>query len=219
MLIKRKNNKEKKKLNRSQLLYVGSFLILLGMVIAGSINMIRLANDKMEDFKIKEFYEEQEKIDTNVIEEIPEEDSSKKVVNTPNYIAVIKIPKIKLEKGLCSKGSSCNKVNNNIQILNESTYPDVVNGNFILAGHSGSGYTAFFKDVYKLKLDDEIYVVYGGFEYKYKIVNMYDIEKTGTANIIRNKEKSTLTLVTCRHNTDKQIIVISELVERAEYNG
>ena len=70
-----------------------------------------------------------------------------------------------------------------------------------------------------LKIDDEIYVIYGGFQYKYKIVNIYDIEKTGTANIIRNKEKTTLTLVTCRHNTNKQIIVISELVERTEYNG
>ena len=41
---------------------------------------------------------------------------------------------------------------------------------------------------------------------------MYDIEKTGTANIIRNKEKTTLTLITCRHNTNKQIVVICELI-------
>ena len=41
--------------------------------------------------------------------------------------------------------------------------------------------------------------------------NIYDIEKTGKAQIIRNKNASTLTLVTCRHNTNRQIIVICEL--------
>ena len=92
--------------------------------------------------------------------------------------------------------------------------PDVENGNFILAGHSGSGYTAFFKNLHKLNNDDLVSVFYGGYEYKYKVVNIYDVEKTGTANIIRNKDKTTLTLITCRHNTNKQIIVICELVER-----
>ena len=45
---------------------------------------------------------------------------------------------------------------------------------------------------------------------------MYDIEKTGSANIIRNANKSTLTLVTCRHNTNKQIIIICELEEKVQ---
>ena len=132
---------------------------------------------------------------------------------------LLKYPKIGVEKGLCKKGSYCNNVNNNIQILDDADYPDEATGNFILAGHSGNGRAAYFRNVYKLEKDDSISVIYGGFEYKYKIVNIYDIEKTGTANIIRNREKNTLTLVTCRQNTNKQIIVISELVERVEYNG
>ena len=40
-----------------------------------------------------------------------------------------------------------------------------------------------------------------------------DIEKTGKAKIIRNNNVNTLTLVTCRHNTNNQIIVICELKE------
>ena len=84
--------------------------------------------------------------------------------------------------------------------------PDKENGNVILAGHSGSGRTAFFKNLYKLETDDEVSIFY--------VVNQYDIEKTGTANIVRNAEKSTLTLITCRHNTNKQIIYICELVEK-----
>ena len=44
--------------------------------------------------------------------------------------------------------------------------------------------------------------------------DFYDIDKTGTANIVRNAEKNTLTLITCRHNTNKQIVYICELVEK-----
>ena len=67
----------------------------------------------------------------------------------------------------------------------------------------------------EISVSNEEYIAVNGAEYKYKVVNMYDIEKTGTANIIRNANKSTLTLVTCRHNTNKQIIIICELVEKA----
>ena len=38
--------------------------------------------------------------------------------------------------------------------------PDKENGNVILAGHSGSGRTAFFKNLYKLETDDEVSIFY-----------------------------------------------------------
>lgn len=217
MRIEKENNK--KKFKKSQLIIVGSLLVLLGGCIICGKYVYNYFLDRVEDIKIEEFYNEQENIDTEVIEETTEKVEESKQETKIDYVAVIKIPKIGLEKGLCKKGSYCNNVSQNIQILKESSYPDVANGNFILAGHSGNGRTAYFKNVYKLDKDDEISIIYGGFEYKYKIVNIYDVEKTGTASIVRNREKTTLTLVTCRHNTNKQIIVISELVERTEYNG
>ena len=220
MLLRKTENKINKSSKKSQLAIFGSLILIIGGIsLIGGKYLYNFCLEKEEDFKIEEFYEEQKEIDTNVIEDTTEQKEETKTESKVEYVPVIKIPKIGVEKGLCKKGTSCNNVNKNIQILNEATYPDVANGNFILAGHSGNGRTAYFRNVDKLKTDDEIYVVYGGFQYKYKIVNIYDIEKTGTANIIRNKEKTTLTLVTCRHNTNKQIIVISELVERTEYNG
>ena len=213
-MLKRKENNSKGK--KSQLILVGSLLILLGISVIGGKYLYNYLLDRAEDIKIEEFYEEQEAIDDeDVGEEIPTEEEKEEAPkqDTTNYIAVIKIPKIGLEKGLCDKGSYCNNVNRNIQILKESTYPDTENGNFILAGHSGNGRISYFRNLYKLSQDDEVSIFYQGKEYKYKVVNMYDIEKTGTANIIRNKEKTTLTLITCRHNTNKQIVVICELVE------
>lgn len=214
-MLKRKENKNNSKGRKSQLIIVGSLLILIGISAVGGKYLYNHLLDKAEDIKIEEFYEIQEEITDEVMpEEIPTEEKKETTTqDNTNYVAVIKIPKIGLEKGLCEKDSSCNNVNKNIQILKESTYPDIANGNFILAGHSGNGRVSYFKNLNKLAQDDEISIFYQGKEYKYKVVNMYDIEKTGTANIIRNKEKTTLTLITCRHNTNKQIVVICELVE------
>ena len=214
-MLKRKENKNNSKGKKSQLIIVGSLLILMGIAVVGGKYLYNYLLDRAEDIKIEEFYEVQETIDDEtIVDEQPTEEKQEETKqDNTNYIAVIKIPKIGLEKGLCEKDSYCNNVNRNIQILKESTYPDIANGNFILAGHSGTGRVSYFRNLNRLSQDDEVSIFYQGKEYKYKVVNMYDIEKTGTANIIRNKEKTTLTLITCRHNTNKQIVVICELVE------
>lgn len=214
MLKQRKENKVKG--SKSQLIIVGSLLILIGISLVGGKYLYKYFLDRNEDLKIEEFYEKQEEIS-----ETPESNENTEEVKTEekqettraDYVAVIKIPKINLEKGLYAKDSSLNNVNKNIQILKESSYPDVATGNFILAGHSGNGRVSYFRKLDKLNRDDEVSIFYGGSEYKYKVVNIYDIEKTGTANIVRNAEKTTLTLITCRHNTNKQIVIICELVE------
>lgn len=214
---KRKNQTNNRK---KGLILIGSFLILSGICLVGSKYIYNYLQDKKEETLIDNFYEDQKDITIETVVETDEEQievvETPVVKSTPNYVAVIKIPKINLEKGICNKGTSCNNVNRNIQILNEADYPDKENGNFILAGHSGTGKVAYFKNLYKLELDDDISVFYGGKEYKYKVKNIYDIDKTGTADIVRNTNKTTLTLITCRQGTKKQIIFICELVEKVE---
>ena len=218
MLLKKE--KVNKKNSKSQLFVVGSLLIILSIGLFSFDRLSYFHKINNEKKEIKTFYEKQEIIDNNETDTINDNNNSTnkgKSVNS-KYIAVLKIPKINLEKGLVSKDDKNNKVNKNIQILKESNMPDETNGNVILAAHSGTSRVAFFKNLYKLDLNDEIYITYKGYTYTYKIVNIYDIEKTGKANIIRNKEKSTLTLISCRQKTNKQIIVISELIERDDYN-
>lgn len=215
---KTKNNNQ----GKGQLLIVGSFLIIIGIGILGGKIVNNYLDKKQEKDLINDFYEQQEEyvVDVPVMEEelVKEEvaeQEEKKETTTPNinYIAVIKIPKIGLEKGLASKGSYWNNVNRNIEILSESDMPDVDKGNVILASHSGNSSISYFRKLNKLQNDDIVSIVYNGKEYKYKMVNSYEIEKNGYAHIVRNAEKSTLTLITCKHNTDKQIVVICELVE------
>ncbi|MGN1341721.1 MAG: sortase [Bacilli bacterium] len=210
--IKEKNNKGSK----SQLIIVGSFLILLSISIV-SINLFTdYINKQKEKDLIKQYYETEEYVvDVPIMEEeiVQEEQQVENKKEEINYIAVIKIPKIGLEKGLASKDSYWNNVNRNIQILSESDMPDVENGNVILAGHSGNSGVSYFRKLNKLQIDDTVSISYQGKEYVYKMVNSYEIEKNGYAHILRNAEKTTLTMITCKHNTNKQLVVICELVE------
>ena len=130
-----------------------------------------------------------------------------------NYIAVLKIPKIGLERGLVDPNSYLNNVNYNLEFIKGSSMPDQENGNVIIAGHSGSARISYFRKLDQLVIGDKASLNYKGKVYNYKIVDIYDIDKTKTVEIKRKKNKSTLTLITCRHNTKKQIVVIAELIK------
>ncbi len=212
-MIKKEKNKKKFK---SQFFVIGSLSILVGISIIGYhiYSDYRLKN--IEDNNIQEFFNEEQNEET-IQEEVFVEVENKKVDETNyDYIAVLEIPKINLKRGL-SQDKYYNNVNRNVEILKGSTMPNISKGNFILAGHSGSGRVAYFRNLNKLTIGDISYIYYGGIKYTYKVNNIYDIEKTGTATITRDLNKTTLTMITCRHNTNKQIVIISELINQESY--
>ena len=198
------------KRNKSWLIIIGSFLILGGAGLIGYDYYSNKLMDNEENKAIEEFYqveEVEEIIEEPKQEEVKEEKQEEKI----NYIAVLKIPKIKLVRGLVDRNSYLNNVKYNVEILKDSASPEEQNGNVILAAHSGNARISYFRNLGKLVLGDDISLEYKSKIYKYKIVDIYLIDKTGTAEIIRNKNKNTLTLITCKHNTNKQIIIIAEL--------
>lgn len=207
--------KRKKEKNKSQLYIIGSLLLLIGISILSFKFYIYYKDVKLEKNILNEFYEEQEVIKENIddLNEDNQVEVKEEIIDTTNYVAVLKIPKINLEKGLVAKDSIDNNVEKNIQILNESSMPDKENGNVILAGHNGNGSTSYFRNIHKLSLDDEVSIYYNGYEYKYKVMNSYKVKKTGQVDIVRNNDKNTLTLITC-YGEDKQLIVVCELIER-----
>ena len=172
------------------------------------LSLIILDNNDAREYLVKRLKENIDDLKEDNQVEVKEE-----IIDTTNYVAVLKIPKINLEKGLVSKNSIDNNVEKNIQILNESSMPDKENGNVILAGHNGNGSTSYFRNIHKLSLDDEVSIYYNGYEYKYKVMNSYKVKKTGQVDIVRNNDKNTLTLITC-YGEDKQLIVVCELIER-----
>lgn len=133
------------------------------------------------------------------------------------YIAVLKIPKINLERGLVSKDSKYNNVYKNVTILYESDMPDIKNGNVILASHAGSSSVAYFKKLYRLEKNDEVYIFYNGLKYTYIVNNITEVDKDGKIIISRIPNENLLTLITCKIGTKKQIVIVCKLKESEEY--
>ena len=155
----------------------------------------------------------------NVEEEPAVEEPTEEVKEDNNnyiyeeYLGVLDIPKINFYKGFYSKTSSLNNVQFNLFVLKESDYPDVVNGNLIIAGHSGNYSNSYFNDLYKLSIDDTVTVHYQGKDYIYKITKIYNEKKTGTVRILRNRNKTSLTLITCTNGDNyHKTIYIAELI-------
>lgn len=155
----------------------------------------------------------------NVEEEPAVEEPTEEVKEDNNnyiyeeYLGVLDIPKINFYKGFYSKTSSLNNVQFNLFVLKESDYPDVVNGNLIIAGHSGNYNNSYFNDLYKLSIDDTVTVHYQGKDYIYKITKIYNEKKTGIVRILRNRNKTSLTLITCTNGDNyHQTIYIAELI-------
>lgn len=199
---------QKRKEKNKLLLIVGIVYYVSGLLLLAYVISIPILNSKKESDALRNFYiQEEKKNDTNQVQNNKENQMTRSL----EYIAVLKIPKIKLEKGLVAKDSKYNNIDYGIKILKESDSPDVINGNVILAAHSGTADISYFNNLDKLKINDEVLILYNGKTYQYKIVNIYDIDKTGKAKINRNNNKSTISLITCRNGTNKQIVLIGEL--------
>lgn len=203
------------KKSKSQILF-GSLLIIIGFTLP----IIKYSNnyylEKRDEKKVEDFFNNTiiKENDINVkneeIEKIEE-----KVIQEYDYIAILEIPSISLKRGLVSKTDKNNRISKNIQILKESDMPNVLNGNLILASHSGSSNVSFFKNLFKLKNNDLIYVYYEGYKYTYKVTNSYLEVKDGNIFIKRNNNINTLTLTTCKD--DMQLVIISELESKEIY--
>ena len=151
-----------------------------------------------------------------------EKDKSEKIIKNDNsitkYMAVLEIPTIGLKQGIPEINSSDNNVEKNIMVIKSSMLPNDNNGVFILAAHSGNSAISYFKNLYKIKEHENIYVYNGNYKYNYELSNIYTIEKNGTLQIKRNPKKTTLILVTCTKNSDtKQTVYVAYLKDKLKY--
>lgn len=193
--------------------FIGALLTLVGVFFL-SYNYIESKKIVAYDYMANLFYNgkevveitESEDVNTPVEEEVPD-------VVTDDYIGYLVIPKINLTKGFVDMRSSENDVEKNILVVQGSNYPDTEKGNLILAGHSGTGWKAFFNDLYQLQVGDTAYVTYKGKKYTYSISNIYKQEKVGKIAIYRDYSKTTLTLITCtNYESTTQTVYIAELI-------
>lgn len=216
------------KITKSQLAIIGSLiLILCGVFIIGYKHLNNYKIQLIQEQEIEEviklsndiFY-----VDDNggiiETEEELEEDKQENIKTEVmyDYNAVLEISSINLKKGLVAYDNKYNNVNYNIQIIETSSMPNSENGNLILAGHNGNGSVSFFKDLYKLEKGDLINVYYDNYKYIYEYSYYYEVDKTGTVNIVRDNNKTTITLITCKKGSDtKQLVFIGYLIDKVVY--
>ena len=214
-MVKNKKLNKKKRISPNTVALIGAFVITLG----GFFILYNFISDKKlfaYDYMNEQIYENQEtqiyNVNTTEVNIDEEETTTQNYQDIESYIGYLEIPKIKFRRGFYNIESTLNTVEENIEIIKGSNMPDVTNGNLIIAGHSGTGWKAFFKDLYKLEVGDEATVTYAGLNYTYKITNIYKQQNTGKVSIKRNYDKNTLTLITCtKDDSSTQTIYIAEL--------
>lgn len=223
-------------MERNVKIIIGVIISIVGIVIIGSDYYLSLKHEVFDDMN-KAYYEqnvvisdEPEEINSGNHEEINDDEDTtinnqeQPVIepdnknnnnqNVENYIAYISIPKIELNRGIYNTTSTLNNVNKNIYVHPASTFPNNVSGNnLILASHSGSSSISYFKKLYKLGLEDDVYLEYNGRTYHYKIKNIYTVLKDGTVALRVKQNVSTISLITCTKGDSKtQTIYICELI-------
>jgi len=208
----------KKEKNKSQFFIIGSLLIIGATSVFLFYNIYNFYINKKEEQKVDDFLNESIINDTPTTEESIEETQEEiKQVESYNYIGVLEIPKINFKRGFLDINDRNNNVNKNIQILENSTMPDIDGGLLVIAGHSGSGRVAFFRNLDKLKKDDQIYIYYKNIKYIYEVINIYEETKDGDIAIPKISESS-LVLTTCNQkDKTKQVVVISKLINKTSY--
>lgn len=186
--------KEKNYLFYRKILTIVLFINTLLLIIIKLSNLIKINN---ENYEVNSYL-------NNYNEDVG-------YINKEEYLGILEIKKIKLRKGFYKLNSNLNNVDKNIMIVSSSDMPNVNKGNLILASHSGNSSVSYFRYLDKLDMEDIASIYYLGKKYDYKLINYYDVDKNGSVQIIKNNDINTLTLITCKKNTDKQIVFIFEL--------
>jgi len=225
---------KKEKMSNKTIILLGVLCIISGIAILGS-NYFLSKRNKVYDRMSFELSSIPDSVLDNTLEEDSSLSDSDEVINnivnntvvnnnggqssskptttvTYNYIGYLEIPKINLKKGFVDIKSKDNTVNKNVAIMKDSVYPNVDGSLMVMASHNGTCWNCYFKNLKKLSNNDTLYIYYDEFKYTYKLVNIYEVKKTGKVSIYRNSRKTTLALVTCKLGTkDTQVVYIAEL--------
>lgn len=170
---------------------VKSIFRIIFIISVISINLFLLSNINYK----KELKEDEKQINSII-------SGTTKLSKKSKYYMILEIPNIKLKRGIYNYDSKYNNVSYGIELLKE-------NGKtIILASHRGTSKVSFFNNLDKLNINDEI-IIYKNKKEKYKLNNKYDILKTGKANIIRDENKKSIILITCKkEEKDKQTVYV-----------
>lgn len=189
-------------------------IVFIGM----SILIYSIYQDKQYQNKDKEliedFFDNYDNSSDTIEEPIKEDDNNYQEPDYSSYLAVIEIPSISLKTGIVMSNSNYTTMNRNVSIYPSSDMPDVKNGNFILFAHNGTSRVSYFRNIYKLKNGNDIYIYYNNQQYTYRVIRQYDVAMTDSTPLNKMKDNTIITLITCKSGNNKyRTIIVGELVK------
>lgn len=201
---------------------LGIIFILIGVLIILLYYLYNISLDIKNDDYMNDYIEQTSiEIETTEDSEDIQEEQREEIKTQTNYnipyTAILEIPKISLKRGVVDSTKNFKSINYAISVDNSSQYPNE-KGNFILYAHSGNSSIAYFKNLYNVQMNDDVFVYYNGVKYHYIIYEKYNIKKTGKASIIKSKEEKYITLITCDQNKkNEQIVILGKLINEKNY--
>lgn len=129
-----------------------------------------------------------------------------------DYLAILDIPKLEFRREIFDVLDKRNNLNDNVMVIDKSVLPSEDKpSNVIIAGHSGNGKSAFFRELYKLQVNDEVKLYYQNIIYTYIITEIEYQDKNGSL-FLKSDFDDMLTLITCtKGNAKTQTIYYAEL--------
>lgn len=198
---------------------VGILLLIIGIAIIGFYYVYLKTLESKENNNIDEFIQETSIIEEGTEDVPPEviEEKTESKSNTINYTAVLEIPVINLKRGVVDSTKNFKSINYAISVDKSSNYPNEF-GSFILYAHSGNSSVAYFKNLTKVSVSDDVYVYFNGVKYHYVIYDKYDIKKNGKTVINRPTYDKNITLITCNQNRKGfQTVLVGKIVDSSVY--
>lgn len=143
------------------------------------------------------------KVDKNLTINYIKKDPEEKDDNVGKLI----IKKINLENKLFNINSEKNDIDQNVTILKGSIEPDNNNSVMFIAAHSGYGNKAYFKNLDKININDEIILEYKNIKYTYIVIDKWEEKKDGDIEVNKTIKKQ-LVLTTCStKDKNKQLVI------------
>lgn len=126
-------------------------------------------------------------------------------------IGYLTINKINLKEELYEKTSSLNNIEKHVTILNPSEEPSIKNSTIFIAAHSGTGYLAYFKNLNKIQINDQIILEYKNKKYTYQVNKIWETQKNGTITVPKENTNQ-LVLTTCSPEKDGYQLIINSIL-------
>ena len=143
---------------------------------------------------------------TNFKQETTRDKEKEKTLIPNDYLGYLEIPKYNIKR-LIKQGTTTNIINQNIiGLYNNNVSLESESGQIILAGHNNK---YVFKNLSKVKINDEIIITTPNNYYKYVVKNLHIINASDYTHFKINSKIKELILVTCIKDKHHRLLIIA----------